>query len=191
MSHLRVVRRAKHKPKAKTKTKQTTIFAVLKSLRSLGLRSLNRSLLWIASCSLVGGLSQAALLVIITELAASHAEGNDNLKLHGLSIPLHDSILVCVGLLILFFLFSIIAASVTSSMSSSAVEIGRDRIMDSYFKASWDIQSAERLGHVQQLLTVNCDYIAMLTQSISTRTARHFRSLGASVRCLYSKSRDS
>ena len=131
----------------------------------------------IATCSLVGGLSQAALLVIITELAASHAEGNDNLKLHGLSISLHDSIFVCIGLLIFFFLFSITSAYVTSSMSSSAVEIGRDRIMDSYFTASWDIQSAERLGHVQQLLTVNCDYIAMLTQSISTMLQGFFGAL--------------
>ena len=53
-------------------------------------------------------------------------------------------------------------------MSSSAVETSRDKIMDSYFGASWDIQSAERLGHVQQLLTVNCDNVAGLTQSIST-----------------------
>ena len=93
MSKLRVVGRARHRPKAKKSTKQTSIFAILRSLRSLGLRSLNRSLIWIASCSLVGGLSQAALLVIITELAASHAEGSGNLKIHGLSIPLHDSIL--------------------------------------------------------------------------------------------------
>ena len=167
MSHLRVVGRGKHRPKAKKNTKQRSVLAILTSLRSLGLRSLNRSLIWIATCSLVGGLSQAALLVIISELAASHAEGNDNLKLHGLSISLHDSILVCIGLLILFFIFSIISAFATSSMSSSAVEAGRDKVMDSYFKASWDIQSAERLGHVQQLLTVNCDNIGILTQSIS------------------------
>ena len=136
----------------------------------------------------MGGLSQAALLVIITELAASHAEGSDNLKLHGLSISLHDSILVCIGLLILFFLFSITAAFVTSSMSSSAVEVGRDKIMDSYFKASWDIQSAERLGHVQQLLTVNCDYIGDVNTIYLHWTSRHFGSIGASIGRLYSKS---
>lgn len=158
----------KHRRKSRRGKKRSGIFSIVGSLRSLGLKSLNRSLIWISTCSLVGGLSQAALLVIITELAATHAEGNGNLKIHGLSIPLHDSILVCIGLLILFFLFSITAASVTSKMSSTAVETGRDRIMDAYFKASWDLQSAERLGHVQQLLTVNCDYIAGLTQAIST-----------------------
>ena len=52
-------------------------------------------------------------------------------------------------------------------MSSAAVEASRDKLMDSYFKASWAIQSTERLGHVQQLLTVNCDNIGNLTLSIS------------------------
>ena len=116
---------------------------------------------------------------------AAHKVVKD-LKLHGLSISLYDSILVCVGLLILFFIFSITAAFAISSMSSSAVEAGRGKIMDSYFKASWEIQSAERLGHVQQLLTVNCDNIGILTQSISTGLHRYFFSAGASIGSLYS-----
>jgi ATP-binding cassette subfamily B protein len=167
MSYLRVVRHGKNRPKAKGDTQKGSVLAILASLRSLGLQSLNRRLIWIASCSLIGGLSQAALLVIISELAASRAQGNENLKLHGLSISLRDAILICIGLLILFFIFSIIAAIASSSLSSSAVEASRGKVMDSYFKASWDIQSAERLGHVQQLLTVNCDNIGLLTQSIS------------------------
>jgi len=166
MSHLRVVRRGKHRPKTKKK-EQKSILAILGSLRSLGVRSLNRRLLWIASCSFIGGLSQAALLVIISELAASRAQGSENLKLHGLSISLHDSLLVCIGLLILFCIFSIIAAFASSSMSSSAVEAGRGKVLDSYFTASWETQSAERLGHVQQLITVNCDNIGLLTQSLT------------------------
>ncbi len=168
MSDVRVFRRGKHRPKSKKNIKQGSIFAILTSLRSLGVRSLNRRLLWIATCSFIGGLSQAALLVIITELAASRAQGNENLKLHGLSLSLHDSILVCIGLLIVFFIFSITAGFASSSLSSSAVEAGRSKVLDSYFKASWEVQSAERLGHVQQLLTVNCDNIGLLTGSIST-----------------------
>jgi ATP-binding cassette, subfamily B, bacterial len=166
MSHLRVVGRGKYRPKTKT-TKQGSVLAILTTLRSLGLSSLNRRLLWIASCSFIGGLSQAALIVIITELVASRAEGSKNLNLHGLSVSLHDSILFCIGLLILFFIFSIIAAFASSSMSSSAVESARANVMDSYFKASWEIQSAERLGHIQQLLSVNCQNIGLLTESIA------------------------
>ena len=59
------------------------------------------------------------------------------------------------------------AAFSSSSMSSTAVEAGRDKVIESYFHASWGIQSGERLGHVQQLLTVNCENIGYLTLGIS------------------------
>src|SRR5580704_12553054 len=129
MTHLTVVRRAKHKSKARKNREQGSVLAILASLRSLGVRSLNARLLWIAGCSFIGGLSQAALLVILTELAASRAQGSQNLNLHGLSISLHNSILICLGLLILFFILSLTAAFASSSMSSSAVEAGRGKVM--------------------------------------------------------------
>jgi ABC-type multidrug transport system fused ATPase/permease subunit len=70
-------------------------------------------------------------------------------------------------LLILFAAASMAAAFASSAMSSTAVEAGRRKIIDSYFKASWGIQSAERLGHVQQLLTVNCENIGFVTLGIA------------------------
>ena len=45
-------------------------------LEELGLSSLNRRLIWLASYSFISGLSQAALLVIVSELAVSSAQGN-------------------------------------------------------------------------------------------------------------------
>ena len=168
MQYMRgLVRHRKHGSTAKEKTKPEGLLAILNSLKSLGVKTLNRRLLWVASCSCVSGLSQAALLVIISELAVSSAQGAENLNLLRFSISLRDSILASVGLLILFFISSITAAFAISSMSSAAVEASRDKLMDSYFKASWAIQSTERLGHVQQLLTVNCDNIGNLTLSIS------------------------
>ena len=159
-------RRGKHRRKKET-TNEQSVLSILTSLRSLGLESLNRRLIWIAICSFVAGLSQAALLVIISELAVGRAQGGRNLKIHGISISLHNSILACIGLLILFFLSSIAMAFASSAMSSAAVEASRAKVMDSYFRASWEIQSKERLGHVQQLLTVNCDNIGFLTISIA------------------------
>ena len=169
MSRLRVVRRGKHRPKAKKNTEQRSVFAILSVVEIPGPQ--------VAKSSPSMDCKLLACRRIVTGSTPRHTSVNwrqaahkaiENLKLHGLSISLHDSILVCIGLLILFFIFSITAAFASSSMSSSAVEAGRAKIMDSYFKASWEVQSAERLGHVQQLLTVNCDNIGLLTQSIST-----------------------
>jgi ABC-type multidrug transport system fused ATPase/permease subunit len=141
---------------------------MLTLLRSLGLTSLNLRLLSLAISSFVSGLSQAALLVIVSELAVSSAQGRNHLKIEGLSISLHDSILACVALLILSLSTGMTAAFTSSSFSSATVETIRGTVIDSFFSTSWETQSEERLGHIQQLLTVNCDNIGWLTIFISS-----------------------
>ena len=147
--------------------RKRSIFGILSMLTRLGLTSLNRRLAWLASCSFVSGLSQAALLVVVSELAVNSAQGGHRLELHGISLSLHDSLLICVLLLVLFSASSIAAAFAGSSMSSTAVEAGRAKVIESFFQASWGIQSAEPLGHIQQLLTVNCENIGWVTLGLS------------------------
>src|SRR6516225_5502828 len=144
MSYLRgMFLRGKHRQHPTRGTKQGSVLAILSSLRTLGLRSLNVRLVWLASSSFISGLSQAALLVLVSELAVSRVQGK-NLNLHGISISSYDCILACVGLLILFFISGITAAFASSSLSSAAVEASRGKVLDSYFNASWAIQSTER-----------------------------------------------
>jgi ABC-type multidrug transport system fused ATPase/permease subunit len=147
--------------------KRRSIFGILAMLKSLGLTSLSRRLAWLASCSFVSGLSQAALLVVVSELAVSSAQGGNRLKLHGVSLSVHDSVFICALLLVLFSASSMAAAFAGSAMSSTAVEAGRAKVIDSFFNASWGIQSSEPLGHIQQLLTVNCENIGWVTLGIS------------------------
>ena len=147
--------------------KRRSIFGILAMLKSLGLTSLNRRLVWLASCSFVSGLSQAALLVVVSELAVSGAQGGDRLKLHGLSLSLHESVLSVCCCLSSSPSAAWPAAFAGSAMSSSAVEAGRAKVIDSFFNASWGTQSAEPLGHIQQLLTVNCENIGWVTLGIS------------------------
>ena len=54
------------------------------------------------------------------------------------------------------------AALASSWMASRAIGAARKTIIRGFFGASWSIQSEERLGHVQQLLTVNCETIGNL-----------------------------
>jgi ABC-type multidrug transport system fused ATPase/permease subunit len=52
---------------------------------------------------------------------------------------------------------SIAAALSSTSLSSRALASARNKMIDSFFHANWTVQSGERLGHIQQLLTVNCE----------------------------------
>lgn len=142
------------------------IRGILRSLKLLGLASLNRRLLVLASLSLTAGLSQAGILVLLSEVAVSSVQRRKSLNIHGVSVSLHGSILLCVALLVILFSASVAAAFASSSMASAALEAGRSKLISTFFNASWEVQSTERLGHVQQLLTVNCDNIGFMTISI-------------------------
>ena len=159
---------AQRRRRAKAQSNDHGVLGILKSLRSLGPVSLNRRLILIASCSFVSGLSQAMLLVLISELAISHVQGSNHLKVHGFSLSVTDAILACFALLVLFCVASLTAASASSSLASSTVEASRGKLIDSFFTSSWKIQSAERLGHIQQLLTINCHNIGYLTLAMSS-----------------------
>ena len=55
----------------------------------------------------------------------------------------------------------------SSSLSSKALASARNKMIDAFFGASWTVQSQERLGHVQQLLTVNCETVGQIALAIA------------------------
>lgn len=160
--------RRRDSPNTENRRRQRSVFGIIAALKLLGVPSLNRRLIWIASCSLVSGLSQATILIIISELAVSSVEGRDHLSVLGKTFSSPDSILICVALLATFSVASLTAAFASCSMTSAAIEAIRGKVINSFFTASWGLQSSERLGHVQQLLTVNCENVAYITMAIST-----------------------
>jgi len=136
-------------------------------LKTLGVSSLNRQLGWLATCSFFAGLAQASLLVIVSEFAVNSAKGNNHLAVHGYSFSIPDAIFLSLILLIVYSGASIAAAMSSSSMSSKALSSARNKMIDAFFDASWTVQSQERLGHVQQLLTVNCESVGQIALAIA------------------------
>jgi ABC-type multidrug transport system fused ATPase/permease subunit len=153
--------------------KPRNLFGIVASIKVLGLESLYRRLLWLATCALISGLSQAAILVILSELAVGSVQGKNHLKFHGLALSNTESVLLCVALLAAFGAGSVAAAFASSSMTTAAVEAVRRNLIDSFFTADWATQSSERLGGIQQLLTVNSESVGAIT----TATAVGLQSL--------------
>jgi ABC-type multidrug transport system fused ATPase/permease subunit len=140
---------------------------MLATLRILGVKSLTRQFAWLATCSFLSGLAQASLLVIVSEFAVNSTKGKSHLEVHGYSFSLRDAIFLCAILLIIYSLAGIAAALSSSSISSTALASARNKMIDAFFGASWAVQSQERLGHVQQLLTVNCETVGGITLAIA------------------------
>jgi len=157
----------RHRSKPKKRLTTSSIAGMLAMLKTLGVSSVNRRLGWLATCSFFAGLAQASLLVIVSEFAVNSAKGNNHLAVHGYSFSIPDAIFLSLILLIVFSGASIAAAMSSSSMSSKALSSARNKMINAFFDASWTVQSQERLGHVQQLLTVNCETVGQIALAIA------------------------
>jgi ABC-type multidrug transport system fused ATPase/permease subunit len=143
------------------------IRGLLTTLELLGVRSLRRRLLLLSTVTFISGLAQAALLVILSELAVSSAQRRKHLVIEGHSLSIEQALLLGLVLLAIFFAAGMITASATSSISGISLEEGRNTMIDAFFDADWSVQAEERLGHVQQLLTVNCEDLAVVVLAMA------------------------
>ena len=157
----------RHRTTPKHQLTTRGIAGMLATLKVLGVSSINRQLSWLATCSFFAGLAQAGLLVIVSEFAVNSAKGKNHLAVHGYSFSIPDAIFLSLILLIVYSGASIAAAMSSSSMSSKALASARNKMIDAFFDASWTVQSQERLGHVQQLLTVNCETVGQIALTIA------------------------
>jgi ATP-binding cassette subfamily B protein len=159
---------SRHREKPEQRITTSSIAGILATLKGLGIPSLNRQLVWLASCSFIAGLAQAILLVIVSEFAVNSAQGKNHLEVHGHSISIPDTMFLAAILLVIFAAAGIAGALSSSSMSSKALASARNKMIDAFFRASWTVQSQERLGHIQQLLTYNCENVGNIALGMAT-----------------------
>jgi ATP-binding cassette subfamily B protein len=137
-------------------------------LRTLGLGRLRVKIAAFTLLSLIGGLSQAVLLVLISEVAVAEVQGKRSIHALGRSLSPTGGIIVAVVALALFFSTSIVATLLSTSASEQALTGTRIRIVNGFFRSNWSLQSTERLGHLQQLLTMNSTATATAVSNLST-----------------------
>ena len=148
-------------------TGDTPTDSLVSVMRTLGLGSLRLKIVAFTILSLIGGLSQAVLLVLISEVAVAEVESKHSVHVLGHSVSPTDAIIVSFVALALFSSTSIVATLVSTSVSEQALTLTRTRVVTGFFQSSWALQSTERLGHVQQLLTLNSAATANVVANLS------------------------
>jgi ATP-binding cassette, subfamily B, bacterial len=124
-------------------------------MRTLGLGALRLKIVVFTLLSLVSGLSQALVLVLISEVAVNGVEGKHSTHALGHSLTPTDAIIVSFLALLVFSATSIIGTLLATSVSEQALTVTRNLVVKGFFRSNWSLQSTERLGHIQQLLTLN------------------------------------
>jgi len=148
-------------------TSTGSIAGILITLKAMGCSSLGRQLSWIAICSFFSGLAQAGILVIVGEFAVNSAQGKKHFVLLGDSISTLHAVALCLGLLILYLGTGIAASVSTSSTFTKALASIRTKMINTFFRTTWRLQSQERIGHLQQLLTFDCERAAAITLAMA------------------------
>jgi ATP-binding cassette, subfamily B, bacterial len=136
-------------------------------MRVLGLGSLRPRIAAFTLLSLVGGLSQAVLLVLVSEVAVAELQNKSSIRALGRSFSPSSAIIVSFVALVLFLSTSILGAYISTSVSAEALTATRTRITTGFFQSAWSLQSTERLGHIQQLLTMNSSATGQAVQNLS------------------------
>lgn len=159
------------KPFSRTRpssTRDTPTDSLLSVMRTLGLATLRLKIVAFALLSLIGGLSQAALLVLISEVAVTAVEGKHSIDVHGLSLSPTSAIIASFLALAVFLSTSLLGALLSTSVSAQALTVTRTHVVTGFFRSNWSLQSTERLGHLQQLLTQNSAASAGVVGNLSS-----------------------
>ena len=142
--------------------------SLLSVMRTIGLGSLRWKIVAFTLLSLIGALSQAVLLLVISEVVLAGVEGKH--EIHppfGPSFSPTSAIIVSLLALALFFSTSIFALLLSTSVSERALTLTRTRLVTGFFRSNWSLQSTERLGHIQQMLGMNSAATASVVGSLS------------------------
>ena len=93
----------------------------------LGLGSLRLKIVAFTLLSLIGGLSQAVLLVLISEVAVAGVEGRHSFHALGRTLSSTDAIILAFVALTIFFVTSVFGALLSTSVSAQALTAARER----------------------------------------------------------------
>jgi ATP-binding cassette, subfamily B, bacterial len=142
--------------------------SVLSIIRTLDLSSLRLKIVAYTLVALIGALSQAVLLLVVSEVVVAGVAGKHTVHARfGPSFSSNTAVTIAVVALVIFFTASILNTLLSSSVSEQALTATRIRVVTGFFRSSWSLQSTERLGHVQQLLGMNSGAVTSVVGSLS------------------------
>jgi ABC-type multidrug transport system fused ATPase/permease subunit len=107
--------------------------------------------------SLLSGLTEAGILAILAQVAAALADGASHIDI---SVgPLDESVaigalLACgAALALLRFALQVLLAAIPARIGTDMQAQLRRELFDAFTRASWAVQSRDREGHLQELMT--------------------------------------
>ena len=113
----------------------------------------HRRLAVVTGAAFVGGVAEAAFLVVCTRVAFALAD-DAAISLPGaVDVGAGEALAVALGLLALRVALALVAAVLAARMTSDVVASVRDRVARAFLHASWAEQQRQRGGNLQELVS--------------------------------------
>ncbi len=139
----------------------------------------------VAFTAFLGGLAEAAFLVVVTRAAFAITDGGARvpMALHR-SVSVNVALLAALCLVAARVLLAIGASSLSATLTQAVSADQRRNLADAFLSASWEAQQAQRAGSLQELLTTYSGQAGALINgltSISLAAANLVAMLGIAV----------
>ncbi len=152
-----------------SRTVKTSTVSAIPVIRSLNLSKLRLKLVALTVISLIGALSQAVLLLVVSEVVLAGIEGKHKIELKiGPSLSSKAAIVILLVALGIYFFGNIMGTLISTSIQEQALTATRAHVVTAFFRSSWSLQSTVRLGHVQQLLGMNSGAVTSVIGSLTS-----------------------
>jgi ATP-binding cassette subfamily B protein len=129
----------------------------------------------LAAASVLGGLVEAAFLVLATRAGFAAAESGPEVEVaFGRSLSLGAVAALAFLLVLVRVVLSLAAASLSSRVASRAVADIRLMLASSFLRATWSVQQSQPTGRLQELLTTYTARGAELVTNLTTIVSSAF-----------------
>jgi|1186.fasta_scaffold00751_2 ATP-binding cassette subfamily B protein len=137
-----------------------------------GARGYRRALTATSAAALAGAFAEAAVLVLVSRLAFALASGKDDVSTNfgpmgTVSVDFAVLIAVALTLVAVRVVFQVLQARLMTNTFAGVWANARTRLLRSYLGASWSLQSEERDGRLQELVTTYASQAANSVFSLS------------------------
>jgi ATP-binding cassette, subfamily B, bacterial len=120
----------------------------------------------LASTAVLGGLTEALFLVIVTRTAFAITDGNDTFGLiAGVRVNTPEAIVLALLLVVVRVSLAVATNWQSSRLGASVIAEVRRNLAQAFMTASWSSQQGDRSGRLQELLTTFAQQGAQLINS--------------------------
>jgi ATP-binding cassette, subfamily B, bacterial len=145
-----------------------------------------RGIVALGATAVVGGFVEAAVMVIIVRIAVALASGDDQVVVHfgplgSVEMTVGQLFALAFGLLVVRLVFNSINSWLTSRLSVEALTAARKRTFSDFVRASWPVQSVERDGHLQEIMSTHVGRVSAATLTLANTTVAGFNFLALMI----------